>query len=91
MKLKKAFQTYGVIRIEDLSKIDFSQVGESSLDTIRKNVLDPPTQFLLKWDTEPTFIADGTVIPDGLYTHEECLELMNTETWSLPEPEFEEN
>ena len=91
MKLKKAFQTYGVIRIEDLSKIDFLQVGESSLDTIRKNVLDPPTQFLLKWDTEPTFIADGTVIPDGLYTHEECLELMNTETWSLPEPEFEEN
>ncbi len=91
MKLKKAFQTYGVIRIEDLSKIDFSQVGESSLDTIRKNVLDPPTQFLLKWDTEPTFIADGTVIPDGLYTHEECLELMNTETWSLPEPEFGEN
>lgn len=91
MKLKKAFQTYGVIRIEDLSKIDFSQVGESSLDTIRKNVLDPPTQFLLKWDTEPTFIANGTVIPDGLYTHEECLELMNTETWSLPEPEFEEN
>ena len=91
MKLRKAFQTYGVIRIEDLSKVDFSQVGETSVDTIRKNLLDPPTQFLLKWDTEPTFIEDGTVIPDGLYTHEECLELMNTETWSLPEPEFEKN
>ena len=89
MKLRKAFQTYGVIRIEDLSKVDFSQVGEDSIDTIRKNVLDPSTQFVLKWDVEPSFIADGTVIPDGLYTHSECLELMITETWSIPEPEFE--
>lgn len=90
MELRKAFQTYGVMRIEDLSKVDFSQVGETSADTIRKNLLDPPTQFVLKWDSEPDFIADGTVIPDGLYTHEECLDLMATETWSLPEPEVEE-
>jgi hypothetical protein len=89
MKLRKAFQTYGVIRIEDLSKVDFSQVGEDSSDTIRKNVLDPPTQFVLKWDSEPDFITDGTVIPDGLYTHEECVELMVTEVWSIPEPEVE--
>ena len=90
MKLRKAFETYAIISILDLDKIDFSQVGETSVDTIRKNLLDPPTQFVLKWDIEPSFITDGTVIPDGLYTHEECLELMATEVWSLPEPEFEE-
>ncbi len=86
MKLRKVFQTYGVIRIEDLSKVDFSQVGETSADTIRKNVLNPPTQFVLKWDTEPSFIADGTVIPDGLYTYKEGLELMTSEDWSSPDP-----
>ena len=90
MEPKATFKTYAVIKTEDLSKIDFSQVGESSIDTIRKNLLDPPTQFLLKGDSEPTFITNGAVIPDGLYTHTECSELMVTETWSLPEPEVEE-
>jgi hypothetical protein len=86
MQVKGVFQTYATISLNDLSRVDFSQIGETSEDTIRKNVLDPPTQFVVKWDVEPAFIADGTVIPDGLYTHEECLELMATSTWSLPDP-----
>ena len=89
MELRKAFITYAIINIEDLGKVDFSQVGETSADTIRKNLLDPPTQFVLKWDTEPTFIADGTIVPNGTYTYQECLELMATETWSLPEPDLD--
>ena len=86
MQVKGVFETYATISLNDLSKIDFSQIGETSEDTIRKNLLDPPTQFVIKWDVEPTFITDGTVIPDGLYTHEECLELMATSTWSSPDP-----
>ena len=85
MELKGAFQTYATISLNDLSKIDFSQIGETSEDTIRKNLLDPPTQFVIKWDVEPDFIADGTVIPDGLYTYEECLELMATSVWTAEE------
>ena len=88
MGLRKAFTTYAIINIEDLDKVDFSQVGETSADTIRKNLLDPPTQFVLKWDTEPTFITDNTVVPDAAYSHKDFLELMNTSTWSNPEPEF---
>ena len=30
--------TYATISIDDLSKVDFSQVGETSADTIRKNL-----------------------------------------------------
>ena len=86
MSLRKIFTTYAIIKIEDLAKIDFSQVGETSADTIRKNLSDSPTQFVLKWDTEPTFITNGEVIPDALYTHAVCLELMNTDAWSSPEP-----
>ena len=88
MALRKIFTTYAVVKLEDLDKVDFSQVGETSADTVRKNVLDPPTQFLLKWDNEPTFITDGTIIPDALYNHKECIELLNTSTWSNSEPEF---
>ena len=49
MQVKGVFQTYATISLNDLSKIDFSQIGETSEDTIRKNVLDPPTQFVIKW------------------------------------------
>ena len=85
--IKKIFETYSIIKIEDLPSVDFSQVPESA-DSVRKNLLDPPTQFLLKWDNEPTFITDGTIIPDALYNHKECIELLNTSTWSNSEPEF---
>jgi len=82
MQIRSIFTTYAIVRMEDLSKIDFSQTGIDSADTIRKNLLDPPTQFIICWDSEPTFITDGTVIPDGLYTHQEILEETNTEIWT---------
>jgi len=84
MGLRQAFTTYAIINIEDLDKVDFSQVGETSADTIRINLLNPPTQFVLKWNTEPTFITDGTIVPDKIYTYKECLELMTGEDWTDP-------
>tara|TARA_B100000927_G_scaffold230525_1_gene190451 strand:- start:205 stop:471 length:267 start_codon:yes stop_codon:yes gene_type:complete len=87
--IKKIFETYSIIKIEDLPSVDFSQVPESA-DSVRKNLLDPPTQFLIKWDITPSFILDSTIIPEGLYTHKECNDLMKTELWTAPEPEYEE-
>ena len=75
-------RTYAIINITELDLIDFSQVEETSSETIRKSIDE--TQFVIKWTQEPTFIADGTVIPVGIYTHAECLELMNTPAWSEP-------
>ena len=86
MKVRGNYSTFAVVNMNDLSKVDFSQVGQTSADTVRKNLLDPPTQFIIKWDVEPTFITDGTVIPDGIYTYEECLELMTSPTWTEPVP-----
>jgi len=77
-------RTYAVINIADLDLIDFLQIEETSSNTIRKSIDN--TQFVIKWQEgyEPTFIADGTVIPVGIYTHSECLELMSTPAWSEP-------
>jgi hypothetical protein len=77
-------RTYAVIDINDLDLIDFSQIEETSRDTIRKSLDN--TQFVIKWQEgyEPTFIENGTVIPVGIYTHSECLELMATDKWSEP-------
>ena len=77
-------ETYAIINIADLGNIDFVQVGETDQDTIRKSLDD--TQFVLKWDTEPTFITDGTVVPVQTLTHAEALTLMASAEWSEPIP-----
>ena len=74
--------TYATISIDDLQKIDFSQIGETSADTIRKSL--DLTQFVIKWSSEPTFIEDELVIPIGIYNHVNILSLMSTAEWSEP-------
>lgn len=79
-------KTYAVINLTDLELIDFSQINETSKDTIRKSLDD--TQFVIKWAEGyvPTFITDASVIPVGTYDHHVILELMATPEWSEPMP-----
>jgi hypothetical protein len=93
-------KTYAVVNLTDIELVDFSQVGETSQDTIRKSVDE--TQFILKWQHEqiptfitdgtitpveqiPTFITDGTITPVGTYDHHAILELVATSAWSSEE------
>ena len=71
---------YAIIDINDLDNIDFTQIGETSSETIRKSL--DGNMFVIKWKTEPDFIKDDVVIPLQVLTHEECLELMNTSEWT---------
>lgn len=77
-------ETYAIINIADLSNIDFAQVGETDENTIRKSLDE--TQFVIKYNAEPTFIADGTVTPLQTLTHEQALTLMASAEWSEPIP-----
>ena len=78
------FEHYAIIQASDLSNIDFSQIGETSADTLRYNIAG--TEFVVKWNTTPTFISDGTVVPVSTLTHAEALAVMATAEWSEPEP-----
>ena len=78
------FEHYAIIQTSDLSSIDFSQIGETSADTLRYNLAG--TEFVIKWNTTPTFISDGTVVPVSELTHSQALALMATAEWSQPEP-----
>lgn len=80
--MKKAAETYAIISIADLSNIDFSQVGETSENTIRKSLDE--SQFVIKYNSTPSFISDGTVTPIETLTHSEALTLMDSEAWSEP-------
>ena len=75
---------YAIIKLGDISLIDFSQVAQSSASTVRKSLDN--SQFVIKWQDgyEPTFIADGKVTPLQVLSHSECLEIMATADWSEP-------
>ena len=77
-------KTYAAINLSDLDLIDFSQISETSKDSIRKSLDN--TEFVIKWQEGyvPTFIMDGTVIPVGTYDLHAILELMATDKWSAP-------
>jgi len=83
MSTKQA-ETYATINIIDLREIDFAQIGETSENTIRKSLDE--TEFVIKWNTEPRFITDGSVTPLEVMTHEQALVLMASAEWSEPLP-----
>ena len=80
----KTFSTYAIMQASDLSNIDFSQIGETSADTLRYNLAQ--TEFVIKWNSPPSFISDGSVEPVSELTHAEALAVMATAEWSEPEP-----
>ena len=77
--MKRIAETYATIKTKDLSSVDFSQIGETSENSIVKSVDE--TQFVIKYDSTPTFIADGTIEPVQVLSHKDCLELMLTPFW----------
>ena len=82
-------KTYAIINISDLKLIDFSQIDETSKDTIRIN--NEQTQFVIKWEEkDPSFISDESVIPLHILSHSKCIILMSTSDWTEEEEEEEE-
>jgi len=78
--------TYIVIELTETSKVDFSQVNQTSAQTMRRNLAN--TQGLLSYITEPSFVTSGALpIVGDKMNHEQCLQLMSTPEWSEPMPE----
>jgi hypothetical protein len=75
------FEHYAIININDLDNVDFTQVGETSFDTIRKSL--DGSMFVIKWETEPDFIKDDVVIPlQVLSSSRNVWHLMQTPEWT---------
>lgn len=74
---------YVIFNISELDAIDFEQVFETSVETIRKSV--DGTLTFVKYATEemPSSIANLTT-KQGPYLHEEILEILNTPEWNPP-------
>jgi len=78
--------TYIVIELTETSKVDYSQVNQTSAQTMRRNLAN--TQGLLSYITEPSFVTSGALpIVGDKMNHEQCLQLMSSPEWSEPMPE----
>jgi hypothetical protein len=74
---------YLVFAVSEISEVDFTQVLETSADTVRKSV--DGTKTFIKWDgeTQPAFVETLST-KEGPYTHSEMLTLLATEVWTDP-------
>ena len=73
---------YAVINLDDTNAILFSQVNQSSAQTMRRNLAN--TQGLLSYQVEPSFITNGSLVPVSTMNHEEALALIATAAWTDP-------
>ena len=70
-----------IFNVKELSLVDFTQVLETSTNTIRKSIDE--TKTFVKWDGDeiPSFLPQLTT-GEGPYSYEEMLVLLQTEEWA---------
>jgi hypothetical protein len=77
---------YVVIDLSNTDKVLFSQVNQSSAQSVRRNLAN--TQCLLSYRVEPSFITDSSLpIVGSVMTQTEALTMLSGSDWSEPLPE----
>ena len=73
-----------IFNVSELPQIDFTQVLETSIDTVRKSVDE--TKTFVKWDgaTIPSSVAALTT-KEGPYTYDGILAILATPEWTSPD------
>jgi hypothetical protein len=73
---------YMIFNVSELNCIDFSQILETSIETIRKSV--DGTESFIKWENQKPSCIDLLTTAKGPYTKDEMLTILNTPEWSYP-------
>ena len=76
---------YVIFNVSELDKIDFSQVFETSIETVRKSVDETLTFVKYATDEMPSSVASLDT-KQGPYSHEEILVILATPEWTDPTP-----
>jgi len=79
-----ANREFMIFNLSELDQIDFTQVLETSIDTVRKSV--DQTKTFVKWEgtTIPASV-EALTTKDGPYTYDEILVILQTPEWAAPE------
>lgn len=74
-------KNYVIIDASDVSSIDFSEVMETSAETLRYS-LDGSQTFIKYEGTRPSFLDEDDID----LTHAEILDVLSHEDWTSPAP-----
>mgnify|MGYP003344780677 CR=1 FL=1 len=76
-------RTYLVIKTSELGAVDFSQVLETSTNTVRRSL--DGTKTFIKWEgDQPAFVSNLTGT-EGPYTNAELKAILDTDVWTDPD------
>jgi hypothetical protein len=79
-------KSYIVISLNDTDSVLFSQVSQSSAQSMRRNLAN--TQGLLSYSVTPSFVSDGSLpIVGSVMNQTEALTLLSGSDWTEPMPE----
>ena len=72
-----------IFNVSELNQIDFTQVCETSIDTVRKSI--DGTKTFVKWDGSliPPSV-DALTTKEGPYTYSEMIEILAGIDWTNP-------
>lgn len=70
-----------IFEVSELASIDFTQILETSIETIRKSVDESKT--FVKWDGEitPTCV-ENLITKEGPYTYDEIVTILSNDAWT---------
>jgi hypothetical protein len=71
-----------IFNMSELNEIDFTQVLETSADTVRKSV--DQTKTFVKWDGAMPSCVSNLTTKEGPYIYDEILQILNTSEWYAP-------
>jgi hypothetical protein len=71
---------YMIIKADEVSDVDFSEVMETAPDTLRYSVDGFYTFVKWEGDVIPSSI-EALTYKDGAYTHEEIMVILNSPEW----------
>ena len=69
-----------IFNVSELPQIDFTQVHETSIDTVRKSTDE--TKTFVKWDGDVPSSVDALTTKQGPYTYTEILNILTGPEWS---------
>ena len=73
-----------IFNVSELNTIDFTQIHETSADTVRKSV--DGTKTFVKWDGVTPECVNNLTTKEGPYTYEEILMILSRSEWTNPDP-----
>ena len=73
-----------IFNVSELELIDFTQVLETSIDTVRKSI--DGTKTFVKWDGDIPSSVQSLTTKEGPYTYDEILNILSTPEWTSNDP-----